>query len=117
MLKTEKNESASRRHPTTTKGSGSILEKHSSSSQHRNDSSQRFIDSIVRQNLISAIEHGSERKSLSEALSVQDSGSISTNISLHSQFDPDLEFNVDDRGDKHSEDESSFPQVKQKTLL
>ncbi|XP_058764916.1 acyl-CoA-binding domain-containing protein 6-like [Vicia villosa] len=111
VLKTEKNESASRRHPTTTKGSGSILEKHSSSSQHRNDSSQRFIDSIVRQNLISAIEHGSERKSLSEALSVQDSGSISTNISLHSQFDPDLEFNVDDRGDKHSEDESSFPRV------
>ncbi|KAL5097202.1 hypothetical protein RYX36_001529 [Vicia faba] len=108
VLKTEKNESASRRHPSNTKGPGSILEKHSSPTQHRNDSSQHFIDSIVRQNLISAIEHGSERKSLSEALSVQDSGSLSTNISLHSQFDPDLEFNVDDRGDKHSEDESSF---------
>ncbi|KAI5447453.1 hypothetical protein KIW84_015057, partial [Lathyrus oleraceus] len=111
VLKTEKNESASRRQPTTTKGSGSILEKHSSSTQHRNDSSQRFIDSIVRQNLVSAIEHGSERKSLSEARSVQDSGSLSTIISLHSQFDPDLEFNVDDRGDRHSEDERSFPQV------
>lgn len=116
-MKTEKTESASRRQPTTTKGSGSILEKHSSSTQHRNESSQRFIDSIVRQNLVSAIEHGSERKSLSEARSVQDSGSLSTIISLHSQFDPDLEFNVDDRGDKHSEDERSFPHVKQKTLF
>ncbi|CAK8530935.1 unnamed protein product [Lathyrus sativus] len=116
VLKTEESESASRRQPTTTKGSGSILEKHSSSTQHRNDSSQRFIDSIVRQKLVSAIEHGSERKSLSEALSVQDSGSLSTNISLHSQFDPDLEFDVDDRGDKHSEDESFHENVKSGTL-
>ncbi|GAU42716.1 hypothetical protein TSUD_382510 [Trifolium subterraneum] len=113
VLKTEKNESTSRRHPTTTtiKGPGSILDKHSSSTQLRNDSSQRFIDSVVRQSLASAIERGSERKSLSESLFIQDSGPLSTNTSLNSQFDHDEEFIVDDRVDNHSEDERSFPQA------
>lgn len=105
MLKTEKNESASRRQPTSTKGPGSILEKHSFSTQLRNDSSQRFIDPVAIQNLASAIKRGSERKSLSESLFV------------HSQFDHDEEFNEDDRIDRHLEDESSFPQVKQKFFL
>ncbi|PNY06618.1 acyl-CoA-binding domain-containing protein 4-like [Trifolium pratense] len=113
VLKTEKNESTSRRHPTTTtiKGPGSIFEKHSSSTQLRNDSSQRFIDSVVRQSLASAIERGSERKSLSESLFIQDSGPLSTNTSLHSQFDHEEEFNVDYRIENHSEDERSFPQA------
>jgi hypothetical protein len=119
VLKTEKNESTSRRHPTTTtiNGPGSIFEKHSSSTQLRNDSSQRFIDSVVRQSLASAIERGSERKSLSESLFIQDSGPLSTNTSIHSQFDHEEEFNVDDRVENHSEDERSFPQVKQKFFV
>ena len=117
VLKTEKNESASRRQPTSTKGPGSILEKHSSSTQLRNDSSQRFIDPVAIQNLASAIKRGSERKSLSESLFVQDSGSLPTNNFHHSQFDHDEEFNVDDKIDRHLEDESSFSQVKQKFVL
>lgn len=122
MLITEKNEPAPGRRRTPTKGLGSILhEKHSLStglaSQLRNDSSQRFIDSVARQNLASAIEHGSERKSLSEALLVKDSSSLPANISLRRQIDHGEEFNVDVRIDKQLEDESSFPQVKQKFSL
>lgn len=119
LVVTEKNESALGRRQTPTKVPGSILlEKHSSStvlaSQLKNDSSKRLIDSVARQNLASAIEHGSGRKSLSESLLVQDSNSLPTNISLRRQFDHDEEYNGDVRIDKHPEDESSFPQVKQK---
>ena len=120
MLITEKNEPAlaKRSIPAKGPGPGSILPgKHSSStglvSQLKDDSSQRLIDSVARQNLASAIEHGSGRKSLSESLLVQDSNSLPTNISLRRQFDHDEEYNADVRIDKNSEDESSFPQVKQ----
>ncbi|KAJ1414245.1 Kelch-type beta propeller [Sesbania bispinosa] len=115
VLITEKNESALRKRPTPTKGPGSVLlEKHSSSSglasRLRSDSSQRFIHSVARQNLASAIEHGSERKSLSESLLVQDlvqdSSSYLPNVSLRRHFDHDEEYNADVRIDKHSEDES-----------
>ncbi|RDX75301.1 Acyl-CoA-binding domain-containing protein 4, partial [Mucuna pruriens] len=116
VLITEKNESALGRRPTSTKGPRSILlEKHSLSaglaSQLKNCSSQRSINSVAQQNLASAIEHGSERKSLSESLLVQDSHSLPTNISLRRQFDHDEVYNADIRIDKHSEDESSFPRA------
>ncbi|KAK7245696.1 hypothetical protein RIF29_40545 [Crotalaria pallida] len=115
VLITEKNESAMGRRQTPTKGPGSILlEKHSSTglaSQLKNDSSKRMIDSVARQNLASAIEHGSGRKSLSETLLVQqDSNSVPTNVSLRRQFDHDEEYSGDVRIDKHSEDETSFSQ-------
>lgn len=111
---TEKNES--RKRPSSTKGQRSeLLEKHSSSaglaSQLKKDSSKHVIDSVVRQNLASVIEHGSERKSLSETLLEQDSNSLPTKISLRRQFDHHEEYNPDVRIDKLSEDESSFPQV------
>ncbi|XP_027338535.1 acyl-CoA-binding domain-containing protein 4-like [Abrus precatorius] len=114
VLITEKDESALGRQPTSTKGPRSILlEKHSLSdglaSQLKNVSSQRLINSVVLQNLASAIEHGSERKSLSESLQVQDSNSLPTNTSLRRQFDHHEEYDADVRIDKHSEDESSFP--------
>ncbi|CAL0301225.1 unnamed protein product [Lupinus luteus] len=117
VLIMEKNESSQGRRQTPTQGPGSILlEKHSSStgltSQLKNHSSKRLIDSVARQNLASAIEHGSGRKSLSESLLVQqDSNSLPTNISLRRQFDHDEEYSGDVRIDKHSEDESSFPQA------
>ncbi|XP_020220693.1 acyl-CoA-binding domain-containing protein 6 isoform X1 [Cajanus cajan] len=116
VLITEKNESVLGRRPTSTKGPRSILlEKHSLTSglgsQRKNDSSQRSINSVARQNLASAIEHGSERKSLSKSLLVQDSNSLPTNISFHRQFNHDEEYNADVRIDKHSEDESSAPQA------
>ncbi|BAT87338.1 Acyl-CoA-binding domain-containing protein [Vigna angularis] len=114
VLITEKNESIKR--PTSTKGQRSeLLEKHSLSaglaSQLKKESSKHLIDSVVRQNLASVIEHGSERKSLSETLLEQDSNSLPTKISLRRQFDHHEEYNPDVRIDKLSEDESSFPQA------
>ncbi|CAJ1843906.1 unnamed protein product [Sphenostylis stenocarpa] len=114
VLITEKNES--RRQPTSTKGQRSVLlEKHSLSaglaSQLKRDSSQHLINSVGRQSLASAIEHGLERKSLSETLLEKDSNSLPTNISLRRQFDHDEEYNPDVRIDRHSEDESFFPRA------
>ncbi|WVY94950.1 hypothetical protein V8G54_034038 [Vigna mungo] len=106
VLITEKNES--RKRPTSIKGQRSeLLEKHSLSAGL---ASQLKKDSVVRQNLASVIEHGSERKSLSETLLEQDSNSLPTKISLRRQFDHHEEYNPDVRIDKLSEDESSFPQ-------
>ncbi|KAF7813679.1 acyl-CoA-binding domain-containing protein 4 [Senna tora] len=102
VLIMEKNESATGRRLTATKASGSSLfQKHSSStglaSQLNNDSSQqRLIESAARQNLASAIEHGS------------DTNSLSSDVSLRKQFDNDEEYNADVRVDKISEDDSSF---------
>ncbi|MED6138233.1 hypothetical protein PIB30_119064 [Stylosanthes scabra] len=116
VLITEKNEATPTKHSVPAKGPGSMLSgKHSSStglaSHLKNDPSHRLIDSVARQNLASAIEHGSGRKSLSESLLVQDSNSVPTNISLRRQFDHDEEYNADVRIDKNSEDESPFPQA------
>ncbi|KAJ1395184.1 Kelch-type beta propeller [Sesbania bispinosa] len=111
VLLMEKNESAVRRRSTPSKGPASILlEKHSSSTRlasQLDDCSQRLVDSVARQNLASAIEHGSGRKSLSESL-VVDPTFPPTNISLCKQFDHDEEYNTNIKVDKNS-DESSFP--------
>ncbi|RDX75255.1 Acyl-CoA-binding domain-containing protein 4 [Mucuna pruriens] len=114
VLVMEKNESALGRESTPSKRSASVLlEKHSSStrlaSSRLNDCSQRLVDSVVRQNLASAIEHGSGRISLSESL-VLDPNFPPTNTSLRKQFDHDEEYNTDLKIDKNS-DESSFPQM------
>ena len=110
----EKNESALRRRSTLSKDPASILlEKHSSSNRlasQLNDCSQRLVDSVARQNLASAIGHGSGRKSLSASLAVNPTFPP-TNVSLHKQFEHDKEYNTDVKIDKNS-DRSSFPQVK-----
>lgn len=122
MLIIEKNESAAGRRSTLAKAPGSSLfEKHSSSailaSQLNNDSSQqRLIVSAARQNLGSAIEHGSGRKSLSQSLLI-DNNFLSSDVSLRKQFDNNEEYSTDVRVDKTSEFDSSFPQVKIRSFL
>ncbi|KAJ1427274.1 Kelch-type beta propeller [Sesbania bispinosa] len=113
VLIMEKNESALRRRSTPNKGPAStLLEKHSAPTRlasQLNDCSQRLVDSVARQNLASAIEHGSGRKSLSESLIV-DPSYPPTNISLRKRFDHDEEYNTDIKTDKNS-DQSSLPQA------
>ncbi|XP_027329294.1 acyl-CoA-binding domain-containing protein 4-like [Abrus precatorius] len=113
VLIMEKNESTLGRRSTPSKCSASILlEKHSSSTRlasQLNDCSQRLVESVARQNLASAIEHGSGRKSLSESL-VADPNFPPTNTSLRKQFDHDEEYHTDVKMDKNS-DGSSFPRA------
>ncbi|KAJ1385591.1 Kelch-type beta propeller [Sesbania bispinosa] len=82
VLIMEKNESALRRRSVPNKGPAStLLEKHSAPTRlasQLNDCSQRLVDSVARQNLASAIEHGSGRKSLSESLIVDPSYPLPT---------------------------------------
>ncbi|KAK7363619.1 hypothetical protein VNO77_05768 [Canavalia gladiata] len=113
VLIMEKSESTLGRRSTPSKCPASVLlEKHSSSTRlasQLNDCSQRLVDSVARQNLASAIEHGSGRKSLSESL-VADPNFPPTNTSLRKQFDHDEEYNTDVKMDKNS-DESPFPRA------
>ncbi|KAK7348214.1 hypothetical protein VNO80_22764 [Phaseolus coccineus] len=113
VLIMEKNESAVGRQSAPGKCSASVLlEKHSSSARFASqlkDCSQHLVDSVARQNLASAIEHGSGRRSLSESL-VVDPNFPPTNTSLRKQFDHDEEYNTDLKMDKNS-DESSFPRA------
>ncbi|KAI5415829.1 acyl-CoA-binding domain-containing protein 6 [Lathyrus oleraceus] len=111
VLELDKNESALRRRSTPSKGPASILlEKHSSSTRlasQLNHCSQRLVDSVARQNLASAVEHGSGRKSLSDSA---DPNFHSTNVSLRKQFDRDEEYNADVKMDRNS-DGSFIPQA------
>lgn len=119
----EKIESAQpvRRRSTPRKGPASILlEEHSASTRldsQLNDCSQRLVDSVARQNLTSAIQHGSRRKSLSESL-VVDPNCLRSNIFFCNQFDHDEEYNYNTytKMDKNSK-ESSLPQVKHYLLI
>ncbi|KAG5011156.1 hypothetical protein AAZX31_07G232200 [Glycine max] len=113
VLIMEKNESTLGSQSAHSKCSASVLlEKHSSSTRlapQLNDCSQHLVDSVARQNLASAIEHGSGRRSLSESL-VIDPNFPPTNTSLRKQFDHDEEYNTDLKMDKNS-DERSFPRA------
>ncbi|CAJ1941068.1 unnamed protein product [Sphenostylis stenocarpa] len=113
VLIMERNESALGKQSAPSKCSASVLlEKHSSSARFASqlkDCSQHLVDSVARQNLASAIEHGSGRRSLSESL-VVDPNFPPTNTSLRKQFDHDEEYNTDLKMDKNS-DESSFPRA------
>ncbi|BAT77163.1 hypothetical protein LR48_Vigan01g309500 [Vigna angularis] len=113
VLIMEKNDSAVGRQSAPSKCSASVLlEKHSSSARFASqlkDCSQHLVDSVARQNLASAIEHGSGRRSLSESL-VVDPNFPPTNTSLRKQFDHDEEYNTDLKMDKNS-DGSSFPRA------
>ncbi|XP_050220345.1 acyl-CoA-binding domain-containing protein 4 isoform X2 [Mercurialis annua] len=85
----DKNESSMSRQSAASKGAGPLFGKRSSSAalavQLSTGSSQRSVDSLARQHLVSADEHhGSGRKSLSEPL--VDPNSVSGNVSLRKQF-------------------------------
>ncbi|KAK4265697.1 hypothetical protein QN277_026714 [Acacia crassicarpa] len=114
VLIIDKNEPGLGRQTIPTKGPGSIiLDKHSSTAAlttQPNDSSQRLINSVARQNLPSVIEHGSGRKSLSESL-LADTNPFSSNVSLRRQFDNEEDYNTDIRIDKTTEVDGCFPQA------
>ncbi|KAE8076726.1 hypothetical protein FH972_015358 [Carpinus fangiana] len=121
VLILEKNESSMGQRSAPSKGAGALLfEKRSSSTglatQLSNDSSQRSVDSVVRQNLASAIEqHGSGRKSLSE-FTVIDPIPVSGNVSLRKQFNNEEEFNATVKMSKGSEDDNSSLQATEHTM-
>ncbi|XP_022979721.1 acyl-CoA-binding domain-containing protein 6-like [Cucurbita maxima] len=73
------------------------------------------IDSTARQNLASAIEHGSGRKSISES-SLIDTNSIPGNISLRKQIHNDEAFDKTTKIAKTQEDDSSTSQVTENKL-
>ncbi|XP_022760508.1 kelch domain-containing protein 4-like isoform X2 [Durio zibethinus] len=119
VLIIEKNESSMGRRSTPIKSAGQMqLGKRSSSAgsagQLMNGSSQRSVDSAARQNLASAIEHGSGRRSLSE-LSLVDQNLLSGNVSLRKQFIDEEEYNTTVRITKSSEDLTSILATEQKT--
>jgi hypothetical protein len=109
----EKSESSIGQRSIPGKGAGALLfEKRLSSiglaTHLSNDSSQRSVDSVARQNLASAIEHhGSGRKSLSEASIVDPNG----NVSLRKQFHNEEEYNMPVKMAKGSENDNSSFQV------
>ncbi|CAK9318546.1 unnamed protein product [Citrullus colocynthis] len=87
------------------------MEKKEPSLRHRSNP----IDSTARQNLASAIEHGSGRKSISET-SLFDPNPIPGNISLRKQFHNDEAFEKTTKIPKTPEDDSSTSQVTENKL-
>ncbi|RVX22361.1 hypothetical protein CK203_001500 [Vitis vinifera] len=99
VLIKEKNEVSISRRSTLNKGSELFLSENRSSSaglasQLGNGAPQHPVESVVRQNLASAIEqHGSGRKSLSES-SLVDPNPAPGNVSLRKQFHNEEEYNT-----------------------
>lgn len=99
VLIKEKNEVSISRRSTLNKGSELFLSENRSSSaglasQLSNGAPQHPVESVVRQNLASAIEqHGSGRKSLSES-SLVDPNPAPGNVSLRKQFHNEEEYNT-----------------------
>ncbi|PPR92244.1 hypothetical protein GOBAR_AA28412 [Gossypium barbadense] len=111
VLIIEKNESSMGRQYNPGKSAG----KRSASQPVINASSHHSVDSAVRQNLASVIDHGSGRRSLSD-LSLADQNPLSGNVSLRKQFHNKEEYNTSVRITKSSEDLSSILQAtEQKT--
>lgn len=116
MLMIEKNDSSSSRRSTLSKGAGNLLSGNRLSSivsaaQPCNVAKNK-INSASKQNLTSAVEHGSGRKSLSESL-LSDPNSVSGNVSLRKQFYNEEETSL--KMPKSSDDESSS-QVKSSSV-
>ena len=111
----DKSKSSMGQRSTPGKGTGApLFEKRLSSTglaaHLSNDSSQRSVDSVARQNLASAIEqHGSGRKSLSE--SIVDPNSVPGNVSLRKQFHNEEEYKMPVKMANGSEDDNSSLQV------
>ncbi|KAG4131863.1 hypothetical protein ERO13_D09G241100v2 [Gossypium hirsutum] len=111
VLIIEKNESSMGRQYNPGKCAG----KRSASQPVINALSHHSVDSAVRQNLASVIDHGSGRRSLSD-LSLADQNPLSGNVSLRKQFHNKEEYNTSVRITKSSEDLSSILQAtEQKT--
>ncbi|MBA0685143.1 hypothetical protein Goari_026682 [Gossypium aridum] len=111
VLIIEKKESSMGRQYNPGKSAG----KRSASQPVINASSHHSVDSAVRQNLASVIDHGSGRRSLSD-LSLADQNPLSGNVSLRKQFHNKEEYNTSVRITKSSEDLSSILQAtEQKT--
>ncbi|TYJ20384.1 hypothetical protein E1A91_A09G260800v1 [Gossypium mustelinum] len=111
VLIIEKNESSMGRQYNPGESAG----KRSASQPVINASSHHSVDSAVRQNLASVIDHGSGRRSLSD-LSLADQNPLSGNVSLRKQFHNKEEYNTSVRITKSSEDLSSILQAtEQKT--
>ncbi|KAK8483433.1 hypothetical protein V6N13_104423 [Hibiscus sabdariffa] len=115
VLIIEKNESSMGRRTTLGKSPGQMqFAKHSSSaepaSQTVNSYSQQSVDSAIKQNLTSIIEHGSGRKSLSE-LTFLDQNPPSGIVSLRKQFHNEEEHNATVRITKNPDNSSSILQA------
>ncbi|TYH56036.1 hypothetical protein ES332_D09G279900v1 [Gossypium tomentosum] len=111
VLIIEKNESSMGWQYNPGKSAG----KRSASQPVINALSHHSVDSAVRQNLASVIDHGSGRRSLSD-LSLADQNPLSGNVSLRKQFHNKEEYNTSVRITKSSEDLSSILQAtEQKT--
>ncbi len=74
-----------------------------------NGSSKHSVDSFARQNLASAIEHGSGRRSMSEL--TLDHNPASGNVSLRKKFRDEEEYNAVVKLAKDPEDENFVSQV------
>uniref|UniRef100_A0A6J1C8V2 Acyl-CoA-binding domain-containing protein 5 n=1 Tax=Momordica charantia TaxID=3673 RepID=A0A6J1C8V2_MOMCH len=88
------------------------MEKKEPSFRHRSNA----IDSTARQNLASAIEHGSGRKSISES-SIIDPNPAPGNISLRKQFHNDEAFDKTTKITKTPEDDCSTSQVTENKII
>lgn len=116
VLIKEKNEVSISRRSTLNKGSELFLSENRSSSaglasQLGNGAPQHPVESVVRQNLASAIEqHGSGRKSVSES-SLVDPNPAPGNVSLRKQFHNEEEYNTAVKTLRSLEDECYSSQV------
>ena len=103
VLIIEKNEVSMGRRSTLNKGSELF--------QLGNSASQHPVESVLRQNLASAIEqYGSGRKSLSES-SIVDPNPAPGNVSLRKQFRNEEEYNAAVKTLRNLEDECFSSQV------
>ncbi|CAI9118745.1 OLC1v1020349C1 [Oldenlandia corymbosa var. corymbosa] len=90
VLILEKNDSSMGRRSTLSKVAGSLLSENLLAStvlpaQPSHTATNGTMDTVARQNIASALEHGSGRRSLSESL-LNDPGCSSGNVSLRKQF-------------------------------
>ncbi|KAL3508060.1 hypothetical protein ACH5RR_033442 [Cinchona calisaya] len=119
VLIMEKHDSTIGRKSTLSKGAGSMLSENlllstGLAAQPSNTALNGTVDSVTRQNIVSAIEHGSGRRSLSESLLI-DPNPSSGNVSLRKQFRD--EEDISDKVSKISEDGSFSKGVDQKSKL
>ena len=90
MLIMEKSESSLGRRSTLSKGAGTMISENLLKStglaaQPSSTVLNGTVESVARQNIASAVEHGSGRRSLSESLLI-DPNSSAGNVSLRKQF-------------------------------
>lgn len=119
VLIMEKSESSLNRRSTLSKGaetmiSENILKSTGLAAQPSNTALNGTVGSVARQNIASAVEHGSGRRSLSESLLI-DPNSSAGNVSLRKQFHDEEE--PTNNVPKISEDGSFSKGVEQKPRI